>query len=80
MLPPHPTGLVYLPGALPPAQQLQLLHAALADYPQPPARTNHHRQYGPLPGLWRAARGELRLNWQRRDEPQSDPGGSGGAE
>ncbi|GLC41224.1 hypothetical protein PLESTF_001628700 [Pleodorina starrii] len=71
----HP-GLVFMPGALPPPQRLELTTAALMDYPEPPARTNHALHYGPLPGLWRAAQMGLRLNWGRRDVEQ--PAGCGG--
>ncbi|GLI61765.1 hypothetical protein VaNZ11_004234 [Volvox africanus] len=67
----HP-GLVYIPSALPLAQQLELTTAALTDYPEPPARTNHVLQYGPMTGLWRAAQKGLRLNWGRRDNPHAD--------
>ncbi|KAG2502196.1 hypothetical protein HYH03_000683 [Edaphochlamys debaryana] len=69
----HP-GLIVLPGALCPEQQSRLLAAALTDFCQPPARTNHHLQYGPLPGLWQAAEQGLRLNWRRKDDPQANPG------
>ena len=37
------------------------MQAALRDYPQPPARSNHSRLHGPLPGLWEAAQQGLRL-------------------
>ncbi|GFR42306.1 hypothetical protein Agub_g3206, partial [Astrephomene gubernaculifera] len=63
----HP-GLVFLPGALSSTQQQQLTAASLVDFPNPPARTNHELQYGPLPGLWRAAQAGLKLNWDRRDD------------
>ncbi len=45
-------GLVLLPGVLSPEQQTELATAALAALPQPPARTNHDRQYGPLTGSY----------------------------
>ncbi|PNH06299.1 Alpha-ketoglutarate-dependent dioxygenase alkB [Tetrabaena socialis] len=51
----HHPGLVFLPAAVPPPQQRQLLRAALHDYPQPPARTNHNAHFGPITGLWEAA-------------------------
>ncbi|PNW82309.1 hypothetical protein CHLRE_06g278198v5 [Chlamydomonas reinhardtii] len=66
-------GLVFLPAALPAQQQAALVAAALEDYCQPPARTNHTRLYGPLPGLWRAATERLRLNWTRRVEEPAAP-------
>ena len=54
-------GFFAIPGALSGAQQQRLLQAALRDYPQPPARSNHTRLHGPLPGLWEAAQQGLRL-------------------
>ncbi|KAG2439598.1 hypothetical protein HXX76_004950 [Chlamydomonas incerta] len=71
----HP-GLVFLPAALPAEQQAALVCAALDDYSQPPARTNHTRMYGPLPGLWLAATQRLRLNWTRRPEEAAALGGA----
>ncbi|EFJ53252.1 hypothetical protein VOLCADRAFT_115825 [Volvox carteri f. nagariensis] len=59
--------------ALPAPQQFELIAAALMDYPEPPAHTNHDLQYGPLTGLWRAARQGLRLNWGRKDDPHGGP-------
>jgi alkylated DNA repair protein alkB family protein 1 len=50
-----------IPGALSEAEQQQLTEAALREYPQPPARSNHSRRHGPLPGLWEAAQADLRL-------------------
>lgn len=64
---------MFLPAALPAQQQAALVAAALEDYCQPPARTNHTRLYGPLPGLWRAATERLRLNWTRRVEEPAAP-------
>ncbi|KXZ45868.1 hypothetical protein GPECTOR_50g662 [Gonium pectorale] len=65
--------LVFLPGALSPAAAAELTAAALTDYPQPPARTNHSLQYGPIAGLWEAAQRGLRLRWQRLDDPHTGP-------
>jgi hypothetical protein len=56
----HP-GLVFFPGALPPAFQADLMCAALLSWPDPPAHTNHTAAYpGGLPGLLAAARAGLR--------------------
>lgn len=35
---------------------------ALEDYPDPPARTNLHKQYGDLPGLYKAAAQDMHLH------------------
>ncbi len=57
--PAHP-GLLYLPTAIPASLQLYLISQALEQYPEPPARTNHWRAYGPLPGIFAAAQQGLR--------------------
>lgn len=45
VFPRHP-GLVVFPAAVPAELQLQLMHAALDQWPDPPARTNHTKAYG----------------------------------
>lgn len=57
-LPEHP-GLVVFPAAVPPRQQLRLMQAALTQYPEPPAHTNHWAAYGPLVGVFAAAQSGL---------------------
>lgn len=75
------SGLVVLPGALPPAQQHELTTSALVDYVEPPARTNHVLHYGLVTGLWRASEQGLRLNWRRKDDAHGGSwGGLQGAE
>lgn len=57
----HP-GLVVFPAAVPAQLQLQLMHAALQEWPDPPARTNHTKAYGMmLSGLFQAAQQDLSL-------------------
>lgn len=56
----HP-GLVYFPAALPPRLQVKLMEDALAEWPEPPARSNHSAAFpAGLPGLLAAARAGLR--------------------
>lgn len=80
----HP-GLVLLPGALGLPQQLDLMRAALEEYPEPPAHTNHTLAYGSLPGIWLAAQQGLNLRFNKREVAASAPqqpgpcgGGQGG--
>lgn len=55
-------GLAVLPRALDPLQQLQLMRAALEQWPDPPTRTNHTKVYGcQLTGLYAAAQAGLSL-------------------
>ncbi len=65
----HP-GLVVVPGAMDPATQLELAHASFTHYCEPPSRTNHDREHGPLTGLWEAARRGLVLRRRRQAEQQ----------
>jgi alkylated DNA repair protein alkB family protein 1 len=52
---PHP-GLIIIPSALPASLQSSLMRAALNEYIEPPANTNHTAKHGHLPhGLYRAA-------------------------
>ncbi|KAJ9517749.1 hypothetical protein QJQ45_004049 [Haematococcus lacustris] len=66
-LPAHP-GLAILPACLSGSQQLQLIQAALTHYPEPPAYTNHTRQYGAITGIWRAAQQGGVLKLARKDQ------------
>jgi alkylated DNA repair protein alkB family protein 1 len=72
----HP-GLVVFPAAVPPQQQLQLMRAALTEWPGPPARTNHSAAYGDsIPaGLFDAAQAGLRL---LTHQPTTPPGCAAG--
>jgi alkylated DNA repair protein alkB family protein 1 len=57
----HP-GLVVFPAAVAPQQQQQLMQAALQEWPEPPAATNHTKAFGSrLRGLFQAAQQGLCL-------------------
>ena len=87
----HP-GFHVLPGAVPPAAAARLLGAALAEWPEPPARSNHHARYGAaLSGLWAAAQRGRRLvpagaadgsapgfAWSAAAEPEAEAEAEGG--
>eukprot|EP00798_Chlamydomonas_sp_ICE-L_P020081 gene20081-26796_t len=53
-LPKHP-GFTLVPGAIPVADQVELIKAVLQEYPDWPASTNHTVEYGPVVGIWSAA-------------------------
>ncbi|KAF5837893.1 hypothetical protein DUNSADRAFT_3726 [Dunaliella salina] len=78
-LPAHP-GFVLLPALLPVAHQLQLMCDALTRFPEPPATTNHNRQYGPLMGIWVAAQSGLTLKLGRQPEKGASSNGDAHAE
>uniref|UniRef100_A0A383WCP4 Fe2OG dioxygenase domain-containing protein n=1 Tax=Tetradesmus obliquus TaxID=3088 RepID=A0A383WCP4_TETOB len=60
----HP-GLAVFPAALPLQLQLQLMRGAVAEWPEPPTRTNHTAAYGmQLRGLFDAAQAGLSLQQQ----------------
>jgi alkylated DNA repair protein alkB family protein 1 len=62
--PSHP-GLAVFPAALPVLLQLQLMRAALLEWPEPPTRTNHTAAYSmQLRGLFDAAQAGLSLEQQ----------------
>lgn len=66
----HP-GLTVFPSVLCPVQQLQLMHAALEQWPHEPVRTNHTKQHGLLPqGLFNAAQAGLALVQQTATQQQ----------
>lgn len=73
-LPAH-QGLLIVPSALPVVQQLSLMREALTEYPEPPAHTNHDREYGPLVGVWRAAQQGMVLRVPRIHEERTAPPG-----
>jgi alkylated DNA repair protein alkB family protein 1 len=65
----HP-GLVVFPAAVPALLQLQLMQAALQEWPDPPARTNHSKAYGmTLCQLFQAAQQELLLHTSAQLQP-----------
>lgn len=47
-------------GAIPVSDQQYWIQQVLEVFPEPPNRTNHDADYGPVEGLWAAAQGELR--------------------
>ncbi|GAQ84473.1 2-oxoglutarate (2OG) and Fe(II)-dependent oxygenase superfamily protein [Klebsormidium nitens] len=55
----HP-GLYLVPGAIPVCKQQYWIQQALEVFPEPPNRTNHNAEYGPVKGLWGLAQKELK--------------------
>ena len=47
------------------------MQAALQQWPQPPARSNHWKSYGPLPDLWAAAQAGLHLTGHPKEQSSS---------
>jgi hypothetical protein len=64
-MPQHP-GLLIVPRAVPPDAQLALAQSCVTQHCEPPARTNHYAEYGPLPGVWAAAQRGLVLLRDKR--------------
>lgn len=50
------SGFYFIPGALNVDEQCQWIRESLANFPQPPNRTNHNAFYGPIENLFDAAK------------------------
>lgn len=54
-------GFYFIPGALSLQEQVRWIRESLSSFPQPPNRTNHNAEYGPISDLFAAAKERLVL-------------------
>lgn len=63
-------GFYFIPGALSLQEQGRWIRESLISFPQPPNRTNHNAEYGPINDLFAAAK-ERRVLVEDRSTSQS---------
>ncbi|XP_010530546.1 PREDICTED: alpha-ketoglutarate-dependent dioxygenase alkB [Tarenaya hassleriana] len=68
----HP-GFYFIPGALGLEEQCKWIKESLANFPQPPNRTNHNAIYGPISNLFDAAKENMVLVREDNQPDSHDP-------